>query len=172
MRINKLAGSIVILSNTLTTDAFTPTPSRVHSNTAAHHRHGQLLELNAAANKEFVNDGPFFFMKPFLSVLGFQEGRTTNFGPTIAVKESDIPSEEEQQRRREQAESDMTNIGMDERDRRKYAGEIAAKVSIGYAIVSSLFLDDGTVHGSLARFAIILPLFFSVGFTKSSEKGL
>lgn len=88
------------------------------------------------------------------------------------MKESDIPSEEEQQRRREQAESDMTNIGMDERDRRKYAGEIAAKVSIGYAIVSSLFLDDGTVHGSLARFAIILPLFFSVGFTKSSEKGL
>jgi len=169
MKINKLAGSILILNNLAGTEAFTPTPSRVHFNT--HHRHGQLLKLRAA-DKEFVNDGPFFFMQPFLSILGFQEGRTTNYGPTIAVKESDVPTEEEQQRRREQAKSDMTNIGLDERDRRKYAGEIATKVSIGYAIFSSLFLDDGTIHGSLARFAVILPLFLSVGFTKSSEKGL
>mmetsp|Transcript_16370 Transcript_16370/g.24487 ORF Transcript_16370/g.24487 Transcript_16370/m.24487 type:complete len:177 (+) Transcript_16370:294-824(+) len=176
MRINKHAGSIMLLASLAVTDAFTPTPSLVHC-TRSPGAHRPQLPLRGvvtlkAANKEFVNDGLFFFMEPFLSILGFQEGRTTNYGPTIAVKESDIPSEEEQQQRREKARLEMTNIGQDERERRINAGEISKKVAIGYAIFSSLFLDDGTIHGSLSRFAIILPLFFAVGFKKSGEKGL
>ena len=176
MRINKRAGSIVLLASIGVTDAFTPTPSLVQCSRrpGSHRQQLPLREVVTlkAVNKEFVNDGAFSFMEPFLSVLGFQEGRTTNYGPTIPVNESEFPSEEEQQQRREKAKSEMTNIGTDERERRTNVGDISYKVAAGYAIFSSLFLDDGTIHGSLSRFAIILPLFFAVGFKTSGEKGL
>lgn len=125
-----------------------------------------------ALSEEFQNDGPFFFMQPFLPLFGFTEGKTTYFGPGIDVQKSDYPIEEEQIARRLKAEKEMTNIGQDERDRRRLAGKIAYKVAIAYGIASSLFLDDGSSSGHLARFAIILPLFFASGFTKSADKGL
>lgn len=176
MLINKRAGSIVLLASLGVTDAFTPTPSLVQCSRrpSSHRQQLPLREVVTlkAVNKEFVNDGAFSFMEPFLSVLGFKEGRTTNYGPTIPVNESEFPSEEEQQQRREKAKSEMTNIGTDERERRTNVGDISYKVAAGYAVFSSLFLDDGTIHGSLSRFAIILPLFFAVGFKTSGEKGL
>jgi len=111
-------------------------------------------------------------MQPVLPLIGFQEGKTTFYGPAVQVKESDYPSEEEQDARRIKAKEEMTNIGQDERDRRRYAGEIAYKVTIAYALLSSLFLDDGSFSGHLVRFAVVLPLFFAAGYTKSADSGL
>merc|ERR1712194_53678 len=126
------------------------------------------LRLNAV-EKEFENNGAFFFMQPFFSVLGFQEGRSTFYGRTVKVQESDYPSAEEQRARRAQATEELTNIGPGERNRRRVAGEIAYKVAIGYALFSALCLDDGSLDGTLARFAVVLPLFFASGYTKSAD---
>ena len=41
-----------------------------------------------------------------------------------------------------------------------------------YAVVSALFLDDGTIVGRLARFAIVLPLFLTRGYKLSAQTGL
>jgi len=120
--------------------------------------------------KAFVNDGAFSFMQPFLGV--FEEGKTTNYAVPLPVDEADIPSEEEQIMRRTEAAANMTNIGMEERERRGDAASIFQKITIGYAFYSSLFLDDGGIGGHLARFAIVLPLFFTFGFKKSAESGL
>ena len=163
MRIHRQVG--LLLTGVACTNAFiTPTPSAKIV--------GRTLEPLSAVEKKFENDGLFSFMQPVLPLIGFSEGRTTYYGPAVKVDESDYPSEEEQQMRREKAEEEMTNIGQDERDRRRYAGEIAYKVSIGYAIVSSLFLDDGSFNGHIARFLLVLPLFFASGYTKSADTGL
>jgi hypothetical protein len=165
MRIQCSAIALLLASNALLSEAFTiPTP-------ATSHAVSRSFRLNAV-EKEFKNDGLFFFMEPALSLLGFKEGRTTYFGPTIDVDEKDFPSEEEQQARREKAEEEMFNIGQDERDRRRRGGEIAYKVAAAYAIASSLFLDDGSFEGHLARFGIVLPLFFAFGYTESADRGL
>lgn len=138
-----------------------------------------LLHMSSSSNhnsndneKDFVNNGPFSFMQPALSILGFKEGTTTYYGPTIPVDESDYPTLEEQQKRREKAREEMTNIGPEERDRRRSAGELATKLSIGYAIFSSLILDHGDVNGHLSRFFIMVFLFFALGYKKSAERGL
>lgn len=78
------------------------------------------------------------------------------YGPGVPVDESKFPSEEEQKRLREKAQEDMVNIGMAERERRRQGGEIAYKVAIAYSLVSSIFLDDGSFGGHLARFAIVM----------------
>mmetsp|Transcript_17330 Transcript_17330/g.32828 ORF Transcript_17330/g.32828 Transcript_17330/m.32828 type:complete len:189 (-) Transcript_17330:441-1007(-) len=181
---------ILIWSLTIpTVGAFTtsirPTGSMVHHSASSPHcKKNQactrLVSLKSSSNsnssndnkKDFVNDGPFSFMQPALSVLGFNEGTTTYYGPTIPVNESDYPTLEEQQKRREQAKEEMTNIGPDERDRRRSAGEVATKLSIGYAIFASLILDHGDFNGHLSRFFIVVFLFFALGYKKSAEKGL
>jgi hypothetical protein len=110
-------------------------------------------------------------MQPALSLIGFQEGKTTYYGPAIDVDPNDYPSEEEQQKRRDLAKTQMYNIGDEERQRRNEAGELFQKISIAYAIFSSL-TDDGGVGGIVARFAVAIPLFLSVGYTKSAKSGL
>jgi hypothetical protein len=131
----------------------------------------------------FKNDGLFSWMKPFLDLFGYVEGNTVYNGVGVSMDKSnssnsdnsdieDIPSLEVQIERRKEAEENMMNIGMVERMRRGQAGEIAYKAVFGYGILSSIFLDDGSIGGSLARFAIILPLFFATGYTKSAETGL
>lgn len=163
------------LSNTL---CYTSSP-HCHYTKKNHSRSRLLLPLkisptpdNNDDKKDFVNDGPFSFMQPALSILGFNEGTTTYYGPTIPVNESDYPTQEEQQKRREKAREEMTNIGPEERNRRRSAGELATKVSIGYAIFSSLVLDHGDLNGHLSRFFIVVFLFFALGYKKSAEKGL
>ncbi|GFH56934.1 hypothetical protein CTEN210_13410 [Chaetoceros tenuissimus] len=127
----------------------------------------QRTSTSLAASKEFVNDGKFFFMQPFLQVLGFKEGTTTFYGPAKNLDPKDYPSTEEQMKLRQKASADMVNINQEERDRRIYAGNISYKISVAYAIFAGLFLQD-----PLSRFLIVLPLFFAVGYTKSGQEGL
>jgi len=169
MRIRNHAKEAFLLVSLMVSEAFTM-PRPKHTFAAAHL--SSSSSLLKAAEKEFENDGAFFFMQPFLSVFGFQEGRSSIYGPTVEVKESDYPNEEEQQARRAKAEEDMTNIPIEERDRRRFAGEAAYKVAIGYAFFSALFLDDGSFDGTLARFAVVLPLTFASGYIKSADRGL
>lgn len=122
--------------------------------------------------KSFANDGLFSWMQPYLDLFGFVEGNKVYYGPGVAVDESQFPSKEEQQKLRQEAEENMMNIGMEERERRRQAGNIAYKIVFAYAILSSIFLDDGTISGNLARFAIAMPLFFATGYTKSADTGL
>ena len=125
----------------------------------------QKTPSSLAASNEFVNDGPFFFMQPFLEVLGFKDGTQTYFGPAKNLDPKDYPSAEEQMKLKQQAAEEMVNINQDERDRRIYAGNIAYKVSLAYAIFAGLFLQD-----PLSRFLVVLPLFFAVGYTKSGQE--
>mmetsp|Transcript_19473 Transcript_19473/g.29179 ORF Transcript_19473/g.29179 Transcript_19473/m.29179 type:complete len:219 (-) Transcript_19473:319-975(-) len=120
----------------------------------------------------FENDGLFAWMQPYLDLFGYTEGKTTYYGPGVPVDESKFPSEEEQKKLREKAAEDMMNIGMEERERRRQGGEIAYKAAIAYSLISSIILDDGSFGGHLARFAVIMPLFFAFGYTKSADTGL
>lgn len=128
--------------------------------------------LSASSEKDkFINNGPFSFVQPALSLVGFKEGKTTFYGPAVDVDPKDYPTQEEQEARREMAKKNMFNIGEDERYRRKEAGEIFQKISIVYAILSSV-LDDGSMSGIATRFLVVIPLFLAVGYTKSAETGL
>lgn len=112
---------------------------------------------NQEDDEKFVNDGFFSWMQPFLNNFGYVEGKSVYLGgPGSIVEKSNFPSTEEQERLRKEARENMMNIGVEERERRRDAGQVAYKVVIGYAILSSLFLDDGSVGGHLARFAIAL----------------
>lgn len=66
----------------------------------------------------------------------------------------------------------MTNIGLDERERRNKLGNILLTVSFVYAIISSLFWDDGMIAGHIVKLGV-LP-FFALGrsLKLSSELGL
>lgn len=141
--------------------AFAPIQTKIASRS--------MLVLGSTNN--FNNQGPFSFMQPTLSLIGFQEGKTTFYGPAIDVDPSDYPSDEEQQKRRQLAQEQMYNIGEEERRRRKEAGELFQKISLAFAIVTSL-TDDGGIGGMVARFAVAFPLFLAVGYTKSAESGL
>lgn len=128
--------------------------------------------VSVKPKNKFRNDGLFSWMQPYLDLFGFTEGNTVYYGPGIKVDESKFPSQDEQERLREKAKEDMMNIGTEERERRRVGGDIATKVVIAYSLVSSIFLDDGSLGGHLARFAIVMPLFFAYGYTKSADTGL
>lgn len=186
------AFTIGLMSNTSSIDAFAiPTNKQaITSSIAKKLQHQQQLtnpsftrcKLRSTANemenptkdekKSFANDGLFSWMQPYLDLFGFVEGNKVYYGPGVAVDESQFPSKEEQQKLRQEAEENMMNIGMEERERRRQAGNIAYKIVFAYAILSSIFLDDGTISGNLARFAIAMPLFFATGYTKSADTGL
>ena len=117
----------------------------------------QSNPTNQEENEKFVNDGFFSWMQPFLNNFGYVEGKSVYLGgPGSIVEKSNFPSTEEQEILRNEARENMMNIGMEERERRRDAGQVAYKVVIGYAIFSSLFLDDGSIGGHLARFTIAL----------------
>jgi hypothetical protein len=163
MKIHKLCIGTVLTAGAAfyPIQAFTPIQTKIHN--------PSLIVLKSTMN--FKNEGPFSFMQPSLSLIGFQEGKTTYYGPAVDVDPNDYPSEEEQQRRRDLAQSQMYNIGDEERQRRKEAGELFQKISIAYAIFASL-TDDGGIGGIATRFAVAIPLFLAVGYAKSAESGL
>ncbi len=106
--------------------------------------------------EQFKNDGLFSWMQPYLDLFGFVEGNTVYYGPGVAVDPTKVPSKEEQERLRQEAMENMMNIGVDERERRREAGKIATMVAIGYALLSSIVLDDGTLEGHFVRLGVAL----------------
>lgn len=132
--------------------------------------------LNMASSEEFQNDGLFGWMGMYLDMLGMEEGKVPKFGFLASdpdVDDTTPTNDAEAAASRQNAVDNMTNIGMQERERRDKAGDVAVLVTVAYAIVSSLFLDDGSLFGGhLVRFAIVVPLFLAMGYKKSAETGL
>lgn len=81
-------------------------------------------------------------------------------------KESERPTDEVIQ-----AAEQMVSMGEDERKRLDEVGNILLGVAATYAILASLFLDDGGLVGHLARFAVILPFSFGYGYKMSAKDG-
>ena len=81
-------------------------------------------------------------------------------------------TQEEISERRAAAERDLTNISPEERERRAEVAQVALKVCGGYAIFSSLVLDNGDIGGHFARFLVIFPLFVYRGYDLSAKSGL
>ena len=110
-------------------------------------------------------------MVTYVDLFGYRPGKTLVGAIPQDTSNSKLTPEEIQQRA-EDAERDLTNISPEERERRAAGAEIALKVAGAYAVVSSLLLDDGNSGGHLARFAVLLPLFFWRGYSLSAQSGL
>ena len=111
-------------------------------------------------------------MVTYVDLFGYRPGKTlVGAIPQDSMSSPKLTPEEIQQRA-EDAERDLTNISPEERERRAAGAEIALKVAGAYAVVSSLLLDDGNSGGHLARFAVLLPLFFWRGYSLSAQSGL
>ena len=83
------------------------------------------------------------------------------------VTSSEIPPEEDRQERRLAAATQLINIDMPERERRKLAGTV---FSTGTAALAVGLLATGAP--TLTRFAIAPPLFLAYGFLASAKEGL
>lgn len=123
----------------------------------------------------FENNGMFSWMIPYMGMMGMDDGKVLKYGILTAEPSdegSELSSPEAVAAARQQAAEKMTNIGMEERRRRDQVGDILIPLTAVYAVVSALFLDDGTLVGRLARFAIVLPLFLTRGYKLSAQTGL
>jgi hypothetical protein len=122
----------------------------------------------------FENDGPFSWMIPYLGMMGMEDGKILTYG--VLTSDPDTTqqslSPEEATAARQDAMKLMTNIGVEERRRRDQVGDIMIPLTGAYAVLSSLFLDDGGITGHLARFAIVVPIFLARGYKVSAETGL
>jgi hypothetical protein len=117
------------------------------------------------------------WMVPFLNTLGFKEGTTTYYGPIAvpleSVASSATPfSAEQTAQLRQQAAQQLINIGPDERERRRQAGQVMYVLSAVYIVWSTLWIDQGDLLGHLVRFVAALPLFLAVGYQRSAQEGL
>jgi hypothetical protein len=123
--------------------------------------------------KAFVNDGPLAGLSPYLDKLGLKEGKSVFMGAlAIDVDESKRNSEEEAAALRQKSAQDLTNIGMDERERRDKAGNVMWAVSAVYVAWASLIADDGGLSGHFLRFLSVIPLFLADGYKVSAKTGL
>jgi hypothetical protein len=136
-----------------------------------------IIELIAKEDSEqqgeFDNNGPLAWMQTYLDLLGVKEGKSVFFGPIpVNVDESKRTTHDEATKRRETAARDLTNINMDERQRRDQAGSIMWVVSALYIAWASLIADDGGLSGHLLRFLSVVPTFLAVGYKLSAKTGL
>jgi hypothetical protein len=113
-------------------------------------------------------------MGMYMDMFGISEGKVIKYGFLLSDPDADSPppTSGELATARQTSIDNMTNIGTEERQRRDEVGDIATRLTVAYAIVSSLFLDDGSFGGHLIRFAIVLPLFLARGYKLSAETGL
>lgn len=117
--------------------------------------------------EDFVNDGPFSFISNFMGA--WEDGKTMNL---VVPGEGKKLSEEEAAKQTKEFTDNLQNIGMDERERRRKAGDVMKIVTAIYVIWASLIGDNGDLAGHFIRFMAVVPLFFTVGLQKSAEKGL
>jgi hypothetical protein len=120
-----------------------------------------------------VNNGQLAGLSPYLDKLGLKEGKSVYLGGlAIDVDESKRNSEEEATALRQKSTEDLTNIGMDERERRDKAGNVIWAVSAAYVVWASIFADDGGLSGHFLRFLSVIPLFLADGYKVSAKTGL
>jgi len=137
----------------------------------------ELIPFNGKIYKfaNVVNDGPFSWMVPYLSLIGFKEGNTlVNAIPTKTSSSGDtVIDKETLDALRIKAAEEFTNISPEERQRRNDSGTIAYYITALYAAYSAIILDDGFgLEGHLYKFLVVLPLFMARGLKLSAQYGL
>jgi len=152
------------LASSPTTDTSSPSSSNVQKE-------------DSSTSTEFINDGQFQWMVPQLEKMGYTPGKTTFYGAPIAVDselldDSTTTSNTPKPLYVDKSTPSLTNIGPSERQRRANAAQIFLYMTLSYFIVSSLFWDDGSVLGHVARFGIYLPLSLFLGYRTSAQYGL
>jgi len=135
---------------------------------------GKGEELGSAQQMdEFQNDGIFSWMGMYLDIMGLDEGKVPKYGFLASAPDVDTkPTTSEAATDRQEAIDNMTNISTQERKRRGELGDVVTRITVAYAVIFSLFLDDGSFGGHLARFSIVLPIFFALAYKRSAETGL
>lgn len=176
-----LAAWLVVSNSSAGIAAFTPQKSILHGS-FVRRPHSRVtcqstpqLDSEPAVNEKeaFVNDGPLAWMTTYLDKFGLKEGKSVFLGAlSVDVDESKRKPEEEASALRQKSAEDLTNIGMDERDRRDKAGNVMWAVSAAYVAWASLIADDGGLSGHFLRFLSVIPLFLAVGYKLSAETGL
>lgn len=117
-----------------------------------------------------VNDGPYSWIAPYMKLGGYKAGSSVKGG--IATTETTSYSDDEKEMRRQKATVDMVNISDEERALRREQSNAFYVAAFVYAVISALFLDDGSFAGHLWRFAIFLPLSSAYGLQLSANRGL
>jgi hypothetical protein len=167
-----LLSVLLILFSEHEATAFTPSLKPTKFQSSINHRLWALP--GSTHDKNFVNDGPLAWMKPFLIAFGMTEGKSLNYAfPTVLDDKSSTTTDNEQAARlREEAGRNLMNIGLEERQRRGQAAQVSAVLTAVYAIWAALIADNGGIGGHIIRFGTVLPLFFTFGYKLSQEKGL
>ena len=138
----------------------------------------QTLDVNFEESKTtiqtkgaFVNDGLFSWMTNFMTM--YEDGKSVPLGiPMTSSSESRKASPETIALQKKEYSDNLTNIGWEERERRRQAADIFAVVTAVYVLWASLIVDQGDLQGHLLRFMSFLPLFLAVGLKKSAQSGL
>ena len=135
------------------------------------------LKVNVDGENEkvegFENDGMFSWMIPFMDMMGMVDGKVLKYGLlTTDPPETSSWTPQDMAGLHNEAREKMTNIGIKERQRRDQIGNILIPLTVAYATLVCLFLDDGSLVGTLTRFGIVLPLFFARGYKLSAQTGL
>lgn len=149
---------------------FRPENEKINS-TSSSSRFQTTTTTNTLSN-EFVNDGIFAWMVPYLTAIGIQPGKTIQYGPiAFPTNTTAVPLDLVEQRRM-QATMELINIGPEERKRRQQASRIMYFVTGLYLLWSTFLGDDGTWMGHVVRMGTVLPLFLAYGYQKSATTGL
>lgn len=122
-----------------------------------------------------LNDGVFAWMVPYTKMFGLVEGNSFNSVLPGAEVDQNL-SDDEKNSREEIAIKNISNIGIEERERRGKIGRVFYYDALLYAIVSAIFLDNGEtlslIGHILPKFAVVVPLSFARGLTLSEDTGL
>lgn len=112
---------------------------------------------------DFQNEGPFSWLIPYSSLMGYQPGKTLVGGlsttPTTRTTTTIDAEEDNEELLRQQAASSLMNISEKERNTRIQYGNYMYGAAALYATYSTIVLDDGlSIAGNLLRFVGLFPL--------------
>lgn len=125
----------------------------------------------ATTNQEaFKNEGPFSFMTNFLFL--HEDGKSMAYAIPMDADPNQKASPEEVAQQKKDYSANLMNIGLEERDRRRNAGDLFTILTGVYIVWASLIADQGEFQGHVLRFLSFLPLFFASGFQLSADEGL
>lgn len=172
----------VVIAWATTAVAFAPHSSRIrhpslyskHKKNKNNHEHADqplLPPAHETTSDEFVNDGGFAWMAPYLTAMGIEPGKTVKYGP-IAFDAYVTVSADESDKRKAQATLELVNIGPDERQRRSQASRVMYFVAVLYTLWATFLGDNGEFGGHVLRFLTVIPFFFAYGYQKSAETAL
>jgi hypothetical protein len=126
--------------------------------------------ITSKSQGAFVNDGPFSWMTNYLFL--HETGKSMAFGIPVDADESRETSPDQIARQKQELATNLMNIGMEERERRRQAGNVFVVVTAVYALWAALVGDHGDFQGHVLRFMSVLPLFLAQGYRKSAKAGL